>query len=326
MPVQLTTNIECLQYFLLCYNSEQHMKQQKQSIPPVLAGIAGIGVISLGYLGTLAYSQNQQINTLENTAARDQVVLADASSTINSLQAELKNVQNELEDIADEYRDEKDRNEEFEDQIRDLAGTLGDLKKLEEIDEELLAKYSKVYFLNENFTPSRLKKIDKDFVLEGKGDQYFHGEALNFLENMIERAERDGHDLRVISAYRSFDQQSDLKGQFTQVYGSGANTFSADQGYSEHQLGTTVDLTIPDVGGTYTSFGESEAFKWLEENAYKYGFILSYPEGNNFYIYEPWHWRFVGRDLARDLNRNDKETFYTMDQRKINDYLLELFD
>ena len=71
---------------------------------------------------------------------------------------------------------------------------------------------------------------------------------------------------------------------------------------------------------------QTEAFEWLQENAYKYGFILSYPEDNEFYIYEPWHWRFVGTDLARHLDRSSKETFYTMEQRDINEYLLELFD
>ncbi len=296
----------------------------------VLAGLAGVTVVTTGFLGMRTYDQNLQIESITKAAIsanqKSKAELATASTTIASLRSDLDNVRNELEGIADEYRDERDKNEEFEDQIRDLAGTLDEFQKLNDIDEELLAKYSKVYFLNENFIPSRIRQIDDDFVLDGKEDQYFHGEALKFLEDMLERAKRDGHDLKVVSAYRSFDEQTDLKGQFTQVYGSGANAFSADQGYSEHQLGTTVDLTVPSVGGTYTSFGDTEGFEWLEKNAYKYGFILSYPEGNDFYIYEPWHWRFVGRDLARDLNRSSKTTFYTMDQREINEYLLELFD
>ncbi len=119
--------------------------------------------------------------------------------------------------------------------------------------------------------------------------------------------------------------KNQLKGQFTEIFGEGANAFSADQGFSEHQLGTTIDITTPAVGGTFNSFGETEAFTWLGENAHNYGFILSYPEDNTFYIYEPWHWRFVGRDLARDLERDDDTTFYTMEQREINEYLLEIF-
>lgn len=309
-----------------------HMVHKPGPIAYTLAGLAGIGVIAIGFLGMRTWDQSKQLTGMEAELERratvienQQSALAVASTTIASLRNDLEQVREDLEDLADDYRNEQNKNEEFEDQIRDLAGTLGDLKRLEEIDEELLAKYSKVYFLNENYIPSRIKQINEDFILPGKSDQYFHAEAIKFLEDMIERAERDGHDLKVVSAYRSFDEQREVKNGHTTVFGSGANAFSADQGYSEHQLGTTVDLTTPAVGGTYTSFGDTEAFAWLQENAWRYGFILSYPEGNEFYVYEPWHWRFVGRDLARHLNRSD-ETFYTMDQREINEYLLELFD
>jgi len=227
--------------------------------------------------------------------------------------------------LADDYKDERNRNEEFEDQIRQLSGTLGDLDKLARTDQELLSKYSKVLFLNENYLPEKLKEIPSRYILEGKKDQYFHANAYDHLEDMIKAAARDDVELKVVSGYRSFDEQNALKGQFTQVYGTGANTFSADQGFSEHQLGTTVDLTVKEVGGTFASFAETEAYEWLLENAWRYGFILSYPEGNSFYIFEPWHWRFVGTELARDLDRS-KDSFYTMEQREINKYLLNFFD
>lgn len=259
----------------------------------------------------------------ESTASKE--ALSEATSTINTLEEELINLKEDLNDLADDYRDERNQNKEFEDQIRDLAGTLGDLDKLAKTDEELLQKYSKVYFLNENYIPERLKEIDDKYILEGKNAQFFHARAIDRLEDLLRAAERADYDIKVVSAYRSFDEQTDLKGQHTQVYGSGANAFSADQGYSEHQLGTTVDLTVAEVGGTYESFAQTEAYDWLLKNAHKYGFILSYPEGNNFYVFEPWHWRFVGEDLARDLERND-DTFYDLDQREIDKYLLTLFD
>jgi D-alanyl-D-alanine carboxypeptidase len=142
---------------------------------------------------------------------------------------------------------------------------------------------------------------------------------------MLAAAKRDGIDLTIVSAYRSFETQAELKGAYLQSYGSGANTFSADQGYSEHQLGTAVDFSTPDLGGTLGGFGDSEAYTWLKANAHKYGFVLSYPEGNSYYVYEPWHWRFVGEDLASDLKR-DGAYFYDWDQRKIDEYLIKIFD
>jgi zinc D-Ala-D-Ala carboxypeptidase len=142
---------------------------------------------------------------------------------------------------------------------------------------------------------------------------------------MFKAAANDGVDLKVVSAYRSFAEQSSLKSTYTMVYGTGANQFSADQGYSEHQLGTTVDLTMPEIGSTFTGFDQSKAFAWLAKNAYKYGFILSYPKNNTYYQYEPWHWRFVGRDLARYLH-NQGKNFYDLDQRVIDEYKVSFFD
>jgi len=288
-----------------------------------VVALAGMG--ASGYFALLSQDQADQIemlmqnrNFIQNQANELKVALASASSTI-------EDIRDDLDDLADDYADERNRNEEFEDQIRDLSGTLGELDKLAKIDKELLQKYSKVYFLNENYQPPEVEKISDRYILDDKKDQYFDARALDFLEDMLRDARRDDVDLKVVSAYRSFDEQSTLKGQFTQVYGSGANTFSADQGYSEHQLGTTVDITDETVGGTYASFAQTEAYEWLLDNAYKHGFILSYPEGNEFYIFEPWHWRFVGTDLARDLQRSDDD-FYTMDQREIDKYRLEMFD
>ncbi len=289
-----------------------------------------------GYLFFVKQSQDQVLAKLE--AERDATLEAKttkekeleatesaASTTIATLNAEIARLTELLEDTERDLRREKNRNEEFAEQIEEISGTVGVLDKLSKTDEELLQKYSKTYFLNENFVPMKLSQIDSKYVQPGKGDQYFHGDAIKYLYDMLDEAAEDGIDLKVVSAFRSFEEQAQLKGQYTQIYGSGANTFSADQGYSEHQLGTTLDITDPTTGGTYTSFADTPAYEWLTKNAYRFGFILSYPKDNGFYVYEPWHWRFVGRDLARDL-KDDPLGFYEWDQRKIDEYLVSIFD
>jgi zinc D-Ala-D-Ala carboxypeptidase len=276
-------------------------------------------------LNELSQDRDNVIKTNSALAESLNAEVTAASSTIASLTAEVARLTELLEDTERKLSKEENRNEEFEDQIKKISGTVGVLDKLSKTDRELLAKYSKTYFLNENFIPMKISPIASEYVLSGKKDQYFHGDALEFLTDMFDEAAEDGFELKVISAYRSFDEQAQLKGQYTQIYGSGANTFSADQGYSEHQLGTTLDLTDPSTGGTYTSFGDTPAFAWLMDNAYRFGFILSYPKDNGFYIYEPWHWRFVGVDLATDLRR-EGVSFYAWDQRKIDDYLVNIFD
>jgi D-alanyl-D-alanine carboxypeptidase len=110
------------------------------------------------------------------------------------------------------------------------------------------------------------------------------------------------------------------------TFGSGtANSFSADQGYSEHQLGTAVDFTTPAIGAVLTGFDKTASYQWLQANAYKYGFVLSYPKGNGYFVFEPWHWRYVGVELATFLHDQGKN-FYDLDQRTIDSYLIKFFD
>ncbi|MBQ1230136.1 MAG: M15 family metallopeptidase [Clostridia bacterium] len=83
-------------------------------------------------------------------------------------------------------------------------------------------------------------------------------------------------------------------------------SYSAYPGTSEHQTGLCVDFITEDMGGNLTeAFEDTAAFAWLSENAYKFGFILRYPKGKEDitgYTYEPWHYRFVGREAATDIH------------------------
>ena len=200
------------------------------------------------------------------------------------------------------------------------------LDRLARLDPELLRKYSKVYFLNENYAPSETQVLPPEYVLAKKSEYRVHVDVVYFLEAVINDARKEGLDLLVVSAYRSFGTQSRLKMQNKVTYGvHTANRFVAEQGYSEHQLGTTVDLTTSALADTTVLFEKTKEFSWLQQNAYKYGFILSYPKGNEYYAYEPWHWRFVGKALAAQLY-TDKISFYNLDQRFIDEYLIRMFE
>ncbi|MFN3693341.1 MAG: M15 family metallopeptidase [Candidatus Paceibacteria bacterium] len=304
-------------------------KSRKTLLVPALAGLSGMLLALLIGLSYYSYTQHERILML--LEERNFFLLQVASSTdlrvaeAESASSTIAALTLERDDLMSKLSKEEAKNEAFERQIRKISGTVGRLDKLSKTDEELLQKYSKVYFLNENYVPSKLKLIDTTYLAPGRKEQYFHADALPYLEDMLKAAKADGINLTIVSAYRSFETQAELKGSYLQSYGSGANTFSADQGYSEHQLGTTLDFSTPDLGGSLSGFGGTEAYAWLKENAHKYGFTLSYPEGNAYYVYEPWHWRFVGRDLASDLKRDDAH-FYDWDQRKIDEYLIKIFD
>ncbi|KND49566.1 MAG: D-alanyl-D-alanine carboxypeptidase [Parcubacteria bacterium C7867-008] len=289
--------------------------------PARIAIIALCGAVLVG-VGTGAYLYYQEHTKLVATQAE----LASSTERSLSLQKSLVQVTDDRNSLQDAFTSEKQKNDQFDSQIRSLGSTVGKLNKLAQTDPQLLAKYSKVYFLNENYIPSALSPIDSEYLFEPSRNFEIHSEIRNHLEDLLEGAKDDDIDILIASAYRSFGTQAALKASYKITYGAGsANAFSADQGYSEHQLGTALDLTTKSVGGTFSGFEKTEAYAWLNKNAYKYGFILSYPKSNGYYQFEPWHWRFVGIDLATKLH-DDGKFFYDLDQREINGYLASLFD
>lgn len=278
-------------------------------------GAALIVLVGVGFGYYYLYKEKTQLSINLNQA---NIQLADLGEYISQKDKENTELKAALEV-------EQKKNGTFEAQIGEIAGTVGNLEKLRKTDKELLQKYSKVYFLNENYIPSELTLINKDYLSDQSRSIEFHSRALPFLNGLVEKANEEGLKLQIVSAYRSFNSQSALKSNYKTTYGSGANRFSADQGYSEHQLGTAVDFTTPSLGGALVGFERTKEGTWLLENAYKYGFILSYPKGNAYYQYEPWHWRFVGVKLATKLYE-EKQNFYDLDQRQIDNYLINIFD
>ena len=213
-----------------------------------------------------------------------------------------------------------------EQSVGSISNTVGNLQKLAEVDPQLLKKYSKVYFTNENYVPAHLISIPQNYIYTTNRSEQFLTESYPFLQNLFDQAKRDGVTLYAKSAYRSFAEQKSLKSSYSIIYGAGtANAFSADQGYSEHQLGTTLDFITTGLNGNLNGFDNTQAYQWLLNNAYRYGFILSYPKGNTYYVYEPWHWRFVGIKLATYLHSANLH-FYDLDQRDIDKYLINTFD
>jgi zinc D-Ala-D-Ala carboxypeptidase len=279
--------------------------------------IVGSVLLGAGFLGMFLYVnyQSKAMEQVKNelVATNEKVVLLE--STIKDISAVV------LATLTEEER----KNEDLEDALEEISDNVETLGRVATTDRDLLKKYSKTYFLNENYIPLDLSPIPSKWRSPTAGNYQILEDVEPYLTNLFKAADEDGLDLLAQSAYRSFATQSELKAAYTVTYGSGANRFSADQGYSEHQLGTTLDFTTKSLGGSLEGFGATPEYAWLLDNAYRYGFILSYPEGNEYYKYEPWHWRFVGKALARELHNEDMN-FYDMDQRVIDSYLTRIFD
>lgn len=242
-----------------------------------------------------------------------------------TLSTQLSEIQGDRYQLVTLLQDKEKEINSFQDQLGIISNTVGTLEKLSLTDPELLKKYSKIYFLNENYVPKTLIDIDEKYLSPGTTNFYIHAQVWPHLRALFEAAHASDLKLLTASAYRSFSTQSTLKSNYKFTYGSGANAFSADQGYSEHQLGTALDFTTEKLGANFSSFAGDGAYQWLKDNAYRYGFTLSYPENNSYYKFESWHWRFVGVELATKLHTEGK-SFYDLDQREIDQYLVKLFD
>jgi D-alanyl-D-alanine carboxypeptidase len=251
--------------------------------------------------------------------------VAELEEALTTTTADLERVKNERKALFEIFQEEQGKNAVFAAKISEVTTIVGNLQKLTATDPELLRKYSKVYFLSENYSPAQLSSIHSQYLYEKERPQLIHTGTLPRLQDMLGAANVNGLTIRVVSAYRSFYDQAAVKEGYKVTYGSGANQFSADQGYSEHQLGTAVDFSTPGTTGILSGFDDSAAFTWLNANAYKFGFVLSYSKGNTYYQFEPWHWRFVGVALATHLH-NENKNFYDLDQREIDGYLITIFN
>lgn len=283
----------------------------KRSNSVFAVGLSVVGVASLFIGGYFCWHLNKENNDLNAIKTR--------------LEKRVEVLQSDLATTTLALQTEKEKNETFSGQIKNLATTVNALDKLSKTDRELLKKYSKIYFLNENYIPSNLATVTPAYLYYPNQTMQVHANVWPKLENLIKVASTSGLNLQINSAYRSFGTQAAIKANYKIIYGSGANKFSADQGYSEHQLGTAIDFGTPSIKGDFSKFAGTKEFEWLAANAHKFGFILSYPKDNGYYVYEPWHWRYVGVALATRLHDEGKY-FYRFSQRIIDSYLGNIFD
>lgn len=292
----------------------------------IIGGAALAFAALLGYGGYSYWSLHRYMLSLEDsvgTLVKERDSLREEASRTAE---ELTRARDEGLNLSEALAAEQGKNAEFAAQISDISATVGTLDKLSKTDPELLRKYSKIYFLNENYIPARLSTISEKRAYNKSKSLQIHTSVLPHLEQMLADAQEQGNETLIVSAYRSFREQMAVKSSYAMRFGStAASSFSADQGYSEHQLGTTVDFTTAATGATMAGFEKTEQYQWLMDNAYKYGFVISYPKENAYYKFEPWHWRYVGVRLAGDLHKDGKY-FYDADQREINTYLISIFD
>lgn len=162
---------------------------------------------------------------------------------------------------------------------------------------------NKHYKLDEDFVPDDLVEFDQEYC----NDEVQEGnrEAVVAFKNMYEAAKKEGLGLVVNSSYRSYQDQEEVCNTYKNLYGEGyVSRYVALPGFSEHQTGLAFD-----IGSTSSKvFAESKEYEWMKDNAYKYGFILRFTKSNAYitgFRSEPWHYRYVGKKIAKYIYEND---------------------
>ena len=146
--------------------------------------------------------------------------------------------------------------------------------------------------------------VNKKYSLPANYNPGVNPTASAALKQLQQAASTAGHNIPLISGFRSYSRQQTLYNNYVARDGQAlADTYSARPGHSEHQTGLAFD-----VGKLDNNYGSTPAGIWLKENCHKYGFIIRYPKGKESitgYQYEPWHIRYLGVEHAtKIMNQN----------------------
>jgi zinc D-Ala-D-Ala carboxypeptidase len=158
-----------------------------------------------------------------------------------------------------------------------------------------------------NYIPPDLVEPSVPFSFKGKAEKrLMRAMAASALEKLFHAAARSGLHLYAVSGYRSYRRQAELFKYYTERDGLNlAERESARPGHSEHQTGLAMDVSCAEVNYLLDErFADTPEGKWLAAHAARFGFIIRYPrksEASTGYMYEPWHIRYVGVELARTL-------------------------
>ena len=177
-------------------------------------------------------------------------------------------------------------------------------------DPEYLILVNKTQGLDKEYKPDDLSDIKYFAADRGAEGRFMRVAAADAFHSMAEEAEKQGIELVITTAYRSYSFQATLYNNYVARDGqAAADRYSAKPGYSEHQTGLAADISSASVGYRLTAeFAGTAEGKWLSENAHLFGFIIRYPEGKEDitgYQYEPWHIRYVGNVAAAYIHENE---------------------
>lgn len=215
-----------------------------------------------------------------------------------------RNYESEVTKLTEEnaaLKVQKGKQEAVENNAELLAG---------DSDSWALALVNEEHPLDTSYEPAELKEVESERSVDAR--------MYDDLAKMLDDAEAEGLSMYVASAYRSYDQQREVFNATMQTWiDEGYTPLNAyDEtkksvavpGTSEHATGLAVDIIASEYEALDDRQGDTEEQKWLMEHCWEYGFILRYPQEKadiTGIIYEPWHYRYVGKTAAKEITEQD---------------------
>ncbi len=253
------------------------------------------------------------INLVNNKSNKESKQVINKTSSKKKKLEKLNNINKKISYFNEQYLDRyiayKEKNKDLNDKqiIKNVNMNL-DKKFYENKKEAInqnteLVLVNKYNYLKEDFIPENLQSINSNYAL---GNMKLVSYAKEAFEKLSHAAKQEKLNIIAMSTYRSYNYQVNLYNRYVENDGKeAADTYSGRPGHSEHQTGLAVD--VYNIKETYTNFENTKEFTWMQEHAHEYGFILRFPKdkvNETGYQYESWHYRYVGKDIAKYIKDN----------------------
>lgn len=270
-------------------------------------------IIIILIITSIIYGINKSKNNNTNSKKQNKIENKDKVNNTKKL-TELEKAKKDLAYYKDEYEDaykeyrEKNKDLSIEKVIINVNIGLNydyytHTKATKDLNTNtiLVNKYN---YLTEDYVPENLQTVDKKYSSKALQLVDYAKEAF---EELSEAASKENYTVLAMSSYRSYQYQYNLYNRYVNTDGiEAADTYSARPGYSEHQTGLAVD--VYNGKEDFTNFEKTKEYNWMQDNAYKFGFILRFPKDKVLetgYQYESWHYRYVGKEIAKYIHDNN---------------------
>ncbi len=215
-----------------------------------------------------------------------------------------------IEENFEKYIEHKENNTSLDyNDVISIVNTHNHLDHYEEVHDtdtskEKLMLVNRYYKLNSDYSVPELNQISLQYSYNNNS---LNLEALNSYVSLWRSAKGSGYNLIANGSYRSYSSQESIYERNREIQGTRrTDEIIARPGHSEHQTGLALDINI--LGVSTSDYDKTEEFEWLSNNAHKFGFIMRYPKDKEHitgFNYEPWHYRYVGVEVAKYIFENN---------------------